>query len=252
MEAEEDKMVEHAKKAIETLTDKKKNRKEKIGDFLLEILIIIIAVNITIWFHNWSEQRHERALEKEFLIGTWEDLSINRQNLDVSGFQATIDYYDSVWAHIKDHRIDKAYVDTNSFALVNTSYFIYDNSRFENFKSSGYLRLIENETLAKNITRLYANDLPWRVEMDNTFFNEIRQNFTTYIGSKVRIDSSGFMYVSELLNDPGVQFHIYFYGMVLKQRQNQMHNLSLRAGEVMDEIDKELKERFGYDISPKK
>ena len=52
MEAEEEKLLEHAKEAVHALTDKKKSWKAKIGSFLWEILVIVIAVNLTIWFHN--------------------------------------------------------------------------------------------------------------------------------------------------------------------------------------------------------
>ena len=113
MEAEEEKIVEHAKEAIHALTDKKTNWKAKIGSFLWEILIIIIAVNLTIWFHNWNEKRHERELEKEFLIGIRDDLQKVNGSLDYffKSINITIDYYDSVWVQINEHRIDKEFID---------------------------------------------------------------------------------------------------------------------------------------------
>ena len=46
--AEEEKIRQHAKHALQALTDKKRGWKEKLKDFLWEILIIIIAVNITL------------------------------------------------------------------------------------------------------------------------------------------------------------------------------------------------------------
>ena len=46
----------------------------KIIDILTEILIIVFAVSISIWLSNWSESRHDRKEEKEFLIGFKMDL----------------------------------------------------------------------------------------------------------------------------------------------------------------------------------
>jgi len=250
MEAEEEKIVGHAKEAIHTLTDKKKNWKEKIGGFLWEILIIVIAVNLTIGFHNWNEKRHERELEKEFLIGTRNDLDNVRQNLNsgIQGSQPTLDYYDSVWVQINEHRIDKVFTDNNSWQLLNNWLFTYDNSRFENFKSSGYLRLIENNKLLKSITFLYTVSLPFQAETDKRTNEERRHDFITYIGSKVRTDSSGKMYVSEILSNPEVKFQILIRKIFLNERKWQKQQLAQEVGNAINLIDKELKDSFDYEF----
>jgi len=248
MEAEEEKIVEHAKEAIHALTDKKKNWKVKIGSFLWEILIIIIAVNLTIGFHNWNEKRHERELEKEFLIGIRDDLELVKLSLNNNGFQPTIDYYDSVWIQINENRINKAFIDTDSWKLLNTSYFTYDNSRFENFKSSGYLRLIENDTLASYITNLYSTQLPFKVQASNQVFNDRQHDFVTYIGSKVRIDSSKNMHISEILNNPEVKFQIYLQNIIFHSQKRNEKELINAIEFVINAIDKELKDRFGYEV----
>jgi len=214
MEAEEEKIVEHAKEAIHALTDKKKNWKEKIGSFLWEILIIIIAVNLTIWFHSWSEKRHNRELEKNFLIGIRSDLDNVKNFLGyhINNTQPMIDYYDSVLVQINEHRIDKAFVDSNSFYLMTTSYFAYDNSRFESFKSSGYLRLIENDSLLQSLTGLYSTVLPFAIKLDDNTFDDRRRDYIKYIGSKVKFVNPERMEVnvSEFLNNPEVTFHLNF------------------------------------------
>ena len=252
--AEEEKIREHAKQALEALTDKKKKWTERLRDFLWEILIIVVAINLTLWFHNWSDKRHDRELEKDFLIVTRNDLNNLKIYTDSSfiSFQPTLDYYDSVWVQINEHRIDKAFVDTNSIHLTSTFYFTYDNSSFENFKSSGYLRLIENPVLLKNIARLYSVDLPSQVEGDNIIFGERRRDFNTNIGSKVRLDFSGKMYVSEILNNPEVKNHIFFYGAGFHENRRHKKELLQRVEQVKDEIDQELKTRFKYEVISEK
>jgi len=54
--AEEEKIREHAKRALQALMDKTKKWKDRIKDFLWEVFIIVVAVNITLWFHNWSDK----------------------------------------------------------------------------------------------------------------------------------------------------------------------------------------------------
>jgi len=247
--AEEEKIREHVKQALEALTDKKKKWTERLRDFLWEILIIIIAVNITIWFHSWSDKRHDIVLEKNFLIGTKDDLNNIKTDLNVFSeyYQPTIDYYDSVWTQINEHRINKAFVDTNSLKLLAANPFAYDNSRFESFKSSGYLRLIENEALSKDITKLYSL-LQIQVGHDESFFNERRQEYITYIGSKIQIDSSGKMYVSEILNNPDVKFQIFFQRGALMENYQMKQDLLQEIEAVINEIDQELKTRFKYEV----
>jgi len=221
--AEEEKIREHAKQALEALTDKKKKWTERLRDFLWEILIIVVAINLTLWFHNWSDKRLDRELEKDFLIGTRNDMNGIMHELDsgVVRFQPILDYYDSVWTQINEHRIDKAFVDTNSWKLREENYFVYNNSRFESFKSSGYLRLIENHRLSEEITYLYTAILPFQLEADKSVYDKRESELTTYISSKVRMDYEGNMYVSEILNNPEVKNQIYMQGTALYDRRRQ-------------------------------
>jgi len=246
--AEEELIYGHAKQALQSLTNRKKRWNERISDFFWEVFIIIVAVNITLWFHDWSEKRHDRELEKNFLIGTSNDLDMVRSSLDKYStyYQPTLDYYDSVWVQMNDHRIDTAFVDTYSYLLTNTMYFEYDNSRFESFKFSGYLRLIENPELSEEISSLYTVWLPNRKTNDNTIFDAKRQDFTTYIGSKVSIDSSGKMQVSKLLNNPEVKYQIYAQKFLLQEMKVQKQDLRQRIERLINLIDEELKNRFKY------
>ena len=247
--AEEEKIREHAKQALQALTDKKKGWKEKIKDFLWEILIIVVAINLTLWFHNWSDKRHDRELEKNFLIGTRADLVVVKQSLEdnIVAFQPALDYVDSVYIQIKEHRIDKAFVDTNSWNFTDYFFVSYNNSRFENFKSSGYLRLIENDSLSMAITGLYTITLPGQITLDNIQNDLATRNFITYVGSKAQTDfSSETMIVSNLLNDSDVQLWILSRksGLIMRKRQKQATIKEVER--VIDKIDRELKSRFGY------
>jgi len=246
--AEEEKIREHALNALQALTDRKKGWREKLKDFFWEMFIIILAVNITLWFHNWSEKRHERELEKNFLIGTKGDLDQVKHDMEInlSSTQPILDYYDSVWVQMNEHRIDKAFIDTHSENLMNTNYFNYNNSRFESFKSSGYLRLIGNDSLSFDITTLYTVLLPAQVSVEQMTFNERRQQYITYIGSKGRMDSSGKIIISDMLNSPDVKFQIKWQFDMLYSRKWQRQSAIQEIDRVIKEIDDELKTRFDY------
>ncbi|ANI88647.1 hypothetical protein A9P82_04700 [Arachidicoccus ginsenosidimutans] len=261
--AEEEKIIHHAKEAVHALTNKNKKWKEKIQDFLLEIVIIIIAVSITLWFHNWNDKRHDRQQEKEFLSGVREDLMKDTSILmgyNIRDFQSTIDFYDSVYLQIMENKIDAKYIDSHQGALTNRADFLYDDSRFQSFKSSGSLKLIENQKLLDDITYLYTIEFPTQKENDQIIYNKRQDDYDKYIGSKVKIalylDTNGkytaYQPVSKVFGNPEVQYQIRKYVNLFDERKEEKLRTVEETTNVIKEINKELKDRFDYDVSNKK
>jgi hypothetical protein len=238
----EEKIIQHSQKAVDLLKSRTKTITEKIREFLEEIVIIIIAVSLTLAFHNWNDHRHEKEIARNFLAGIKQDLLNTASDLqdNVKGYQSTVDYYDTVWRQINSHKVNAGFIDSNSGALINTSYFVYDASRFEGFKSSGYLRLITNDSLLKDLMQMYSSALPFQKEEDAILYRKRSDDFEKYIGLKAPIDSSGIIHISGLLNDPGVRYHIFFYRQYLGEKQRQKTELAKALQNLVAEIDKEL------------
>lgn len=238
----EEKIIKHTGNAVHIAKDKSLTWKEKLKELAEEIAIIVFAVSITLALHNWNDHRNERKMEKEFLEGIREDLKYQANDIaDVSDLKKTVDYYDKAWHQMSTGKIDVAYIDTNSYQLVNTSFLTFDNGRFEGFKSSGYLRLIENKTLLKHLTYLYTNDIPFEVNADAIFYGERRAGYNTFIGAKAPIDTSQVVHVSKILNDPAVRYQVMWYGNYLHERINHKQKLVGRMRRMIAEIDEELK-----------
>src|ERR1700733_7293469 len=129
----EEKIIKHTQKAVNIVGSHEKTWRSKIKELVEEIIIIVFAVTITLAFHNWNDWRNERKMEKDFLAGTSDDLKNEANMIDSSivYLNWTAAYYDTVWQQIIRHRIDAAYVDSNSFELFNTIYLRTDNGRFE-------------------------------------------------------------------------------------------------------------------------
>ena len=79
----EEKVIQHAKKAVHAVGNKEKKWTEKIKEFLYEIIIIVLAVSITLWMHNWNDARHEHEIERAFLEGIKEDLNQEAEEANV-------------------------------------------------------------------------------------------------------------------------------------------------------------------------
>lgn len=238
----EEKVIQHSKKALKVLKDHEKSWLEKVKEFLGEILIIVLAVSITLLFHNWNDERHEKKLAREFLQGIRNDLKGSADDIEssVKSFQPTIDYYNEVWKEVKLHQIKAAYVDSNADYLMNTNYFIFDDSRFEGFKSSGYLRLIENQELLKHLVILYSSYMPFEKDADLNVFRTRERDYNTYIGAKGTEDTDNIR-VSKLLNDPAVRYQVMRYVLVFDERKRHKLHLAERLRKMVEEIDEELK-----------
>ena len=181
-------------------------------------------------------------MAREFLAGTSSDLKADAGKLDkaITGLTQTAGYYDTVWQQIISHKVNAAYVDDNSFELINTVYFSFDNGRFESFKSSGYLRLIENKSLLNHITNLFTSIIPFQVNADDEIYRERRADYNTYIGVKAPVDSNKVAHVSQILNDPAVRHQIVYYGNYLHERIRDKQELASQMRKLAAEIDREL------------
>lgn len=80
----EDEIRKHTKAVYATLVDKEKGWKHKLKDILVEIIIIVFAVTVFIWFHNWSEEVQEHKEEKNFLTKLKKDLQADTVNINSS------------------------------------------------------------------------------------------------------------------------------------------------------------------------
>lgn len=238
----EEKVIKHTEKAIHLLKDKESKVKEKITGFIEEIVVIIIAVSITLAFHNWNDARQERKIEREFLTGLKEDLKQNAAGLEesIKRYQPTIDYYNQVWKQINTNKPDPQYMDSLSGYLRNTSYFVFDDSRFEGFKSSGYLRLIENEKLLQHILILYSVDMPFEKAADINVFHTREQDYSTYIGLKCDVDANGNHIVSKLFNDRAFRYQISRYVEEFDERKRHKQHVVKRTLDLVKEIEDEL------------
>ena len=238
----EEKIIKHTHKAVHIVEDRSKPWRHKVKELLEEIIIIIVAVSITLAFHNWNDWRSERKIEKEFLAGTSEDLKKSAQLLEagVGELNEGAKYYDNVWQQIKTNKIDAAYIDSNSYQLINTSYFVFDNGRFEGFKSSGYLRLIENQALLKDITTLFTLSIPFQQHADDMIYSDRRRVYYETIGTKAPMDTNKVTHVSKIINDPAVKYQIVFYGNYMHERIRQKKELAADMRRVAGQIDKEL------------
>ena len=159
----QDEVTKHGRKIYKTVKDRRHSLAEKIKDIAIEIAIIVFAVSLSIWLHGWSEHRHEQKEVREFLGGLKSDLrgdiTLLEKNRGVatrldSSYHFLLALHDAQRAAITS---DTAVYHNLYFDLIVTRCSI---GRYEGFKSSGKMGLIENDSLKQHILAFYQQSIP--------------------------------------------------------------------------------------------
>jgi Family of unknown function (DUF6090) len=179
-------VAKHTKKVYKIWNSKQHSFWHKCKEFFLEILIIVFAVTLSIWFHNLSEKRHDRAEAKVFLTGLKTDLQndIAEMKEDTMSYHQQNHFFkllaDSS-AAIKDTTV----FGENYWMFSNTTALIPNISRFEALKYSGKMNMIENKELLDEILNLYQEKTPKLVETGNSTGNFKNNLISNYFDEKM-------------------------------------------------------------------
>jgi hypothetical protein len=152
----------HTKKVYTVWNNPRKKSLEKVKDIAIEIGIIVFAISLSIWFHSWSEHRHEQKDVKAFLIGLKGDLEsdIKEMNEDVQSYKGSGKTFNYLISLKKEETASQDSINKYARYFNNTTGLNANAGRFEGFKSSGKLGHIENEELQNDILDLYEEDIP--------------------------------------------------------------------------------------------
>jgi len=215
--AEEEKIREYAKHALQALTDKTKKWKDRIKDFLWEVFIILVAVNITLWFHNWNDKRHEKRDMSLYLNTMKMELKVNAENFEkyAEWLQKSAKYANYLKSNAKK-LLNKdslnyyafsngegcGYMNTNS--LTNSLFTLY---AFEMFKNSDFMSKISDTELLRSIWKAYTFVDYTKVSIDNSFKiksdEAVKEQQLIAKGKTVAIPMQSFYstdYVSSMIN----------------------------------------------------
>jgi hypothetical protein len=187
----EQEVIKHTKKVLGTMRSKKKSWKHKVREILLEIVIIVFAVSLSIYLHNWSEKRHDDHEELIFLEGLKTDLQkdIAEMEEDLISYQRVVGgtaYFTKIGA---GQALNPDSLGEYKNIFFNTTHLSPNISRFEGLKASGKLSIIENKELLNNILDLYQEDIPF-LNMLNDYFNDYKtQQLRPLLDQKLDYDS---------------------------------------------------------------
>ena len=237
----EQEVIKHTKKVYKIWNSKQHSFWYKLKEFVIEILIIVFAVSLSIWFHSWSEHRHEQKQVKTFLLGLKTDI---QEDIDeVNNLISIYKSYGSSYEYLSNLSDTITYInDTLSNALegiFSNAYLRPNMSRYTGFSMSGRLLNIENEKLAQNILNFYQELVP-RIKSSEGGYVETHKELVTYLLDNMTEKISPESKLKVLLTAKGKNL---CYQLIPKNQLFERYNDFIKAGnEIVKQIDEEYQD----------
>ncbi|HTE24737.1 hypothetical protein [Flavitalea sp.] len=201
----EQEVIKHTKKIYNIWGDKKHNIWAKVKEFLLEIIIIVFAVSLSIWFHERSEHAHQQKEVEVFLTGLREDLrkDIREMQADKESYQNSQASFNYLKSLKLDQQINKDSLDKYDDYLFNATGLTPNDGRFEGFKSSGRLGNIENEVLQNEIVDMYVESIPTLIRSTDYYTSQKAKFLDLYNDNMARLTDST-TNIDKVLTSPAI------------------------------------------------
>jgi len=158
----EQEVVKHTRKVYKIWNNKSNSFWHKLKEFLIEIVIIVFAITLSMWVHDWSEHKHQQKEVKEFLLGLRQDLlsDIKEMNGDQQSYLMQGRIFTYITSVGTNGTLSRDTLTKYQKWMFNTTRLQQNNGRFEGFKASGKIGNIENGELQNAIMDLYQENIP--------------------------------------------------------------------------------------------
>jgi len=200
-----------------------------------EIVLVVIGILIALQINNWNEGQKERKIETKILNEIYANLKVDIQNLNLK-IQET-KYYAQANSNVLEHLKNKTPL-TDSLKLNYARLNGFGNFQpitigYENLKVKG-TDLIKNDSLRLAISQLYDFKYFYIVEDRRTAL----ENFFKYKAEKYNdqiVITKGYFESAEPYNLNALQNNIKFQGL-LKSSASMYNFIIVRYAEGIKEI----------------
>jgi hypothetical protein len=176
-------------------------KRDKIIDFFIEIVIIIVGVLLAFYVTKLGDSQKQDQTEKEIIKQVYFELKENLVDLEQDLAVLKVAYLSNlrVLSFLEsDKKISDSLV--MDFHWMTQDEYIFPNtSGYENLKSFG-LNLIKNDSLRNLITLVYNNDFP-RITVGNNFNPNINQFLLPYYQENFALNKNSALKYELKLND---------------------------------------------------
>jgi Family of unknown function (DUF6090) len=217
----------------------------RLKEVLIEILIIVFAVTISIWFHNWSDSLHEQREAKEFLRGLKVDLKedIAQAKEDSAFYTMQLSRFRYFLRVGNGDTLSADSMKAYQSALYSNTSLEPHISRYEGLKGSGKFGIIENTDLLNNIINLHEATIK-HVELLDGYYTDFANRLGSFFQENGQLNKNGSSVTNaqELVQMPRMRF-LDMYGISFISQNVLQANDSciVQCQKLIDQIDEELK-----------
>ncbi len=240
----EDEIIKHTKKAYSIFKSTETNWKHKLKEIVIEVLIIVFAVTVSIWLHNWSEQVHDKKEERAFFEGLKKDLEI-----DITNMTSSKGFYDNTLRGIgyflqigSGMEINKDSINKYSGVFFNSTNLDPLIGRYEGLKSSGKFSIIENKELLNNIITLHESIIQRIQDLNDKYYRH-NEKLESLVSQNTALDNMGHISNAlQVINRSDFKILLTISSGIIKNNILPAHVKGInKCNEIIGEIDAELK-----------
>jgi len=237
----EQEVIKHTKK-IFGIWATKSSFLHKLSELIGEIVIIVFAISLSIYFHDRSELRHQRHETKEFLFGLREDLKtdIEEMESDKSSFEKSGIVFRYIGTRKLREPLNPDTIRKYGNWIFNTTGLIPNSGRFEGFKSSGKMGTIENKELQNYIMDLYQENIPSLITSTNDYTAKKQRLFEYLEANTKRMTDSTSNLVTVLVSDQATNIcrSLTFVGQILSRYDTCINKMKAIINDINRDYEK--------------
>jgi len=234
----------HTKKIISIFGNDKHTFWAKSKEFFLEIFTIVFAISLSIWFHERSEHNHQQAEVKEFLSGLKEDLLNDQKEMkeDEKSYQTQSHLFHYVSKLKPGEEVHADSISKYVNVIFSKVGLLQNNGRFEGFKSSGKIGLIEDKELQNDIMDFYQESIPSLLAGTDNFASKKSQLVALVEKNAVRLPTGKFDFgkVFTLPESQIISLELASFAPEIITRYEQCME---KSNEIINGITRELPEK---------
>ena len=162
-----------------------------------EIILVVIGILIALQINNWNENRKENIIENKILVevskGLKEDLIDIKENMNAhrAGLQACKYYYNM----FTNKPVQPDSINYYYGYLTRGYISIQNKSGYESLKSRG-LEIIKDDSLRNDIIKLYEQDYPFIMKLEEqdpegNFFDNYFKEINNHISPNLVFNNYG-------------------------------------------------------------
>jgi hypothetical protein len=216
-------------------------RSSRGANLFVEILMIVVGINIALWFEGLAEDYRDAETGRQYLHGLYDDLAVDVHSLDLNTklIEAKLEKLKTITPALSTLMELPAEVQAETLFTPSSYYFFQPaDFTYTAMRESGDFRLLEDPDIKRRMLRLVRQ---------YRFINELQDNFiqamdTEYIPTMMR----GFDLASGRITDPLLvkdQVFLNFFPHTLEDAGNRLKVLNqarVQASELMQAIEDQL------------